>query len=128
MPEMPINGNDLPPPENIKTFNKRIFVTAKWLAARFQIPYIKLQRAIVSIGQDAIVYVDGNNWWIGDDAFVEIYQHPEVEAYFDETARMTVLHLLGHFQRGGDACVHLPANGLAPMDCELTVCQCAGEQ
>lgn len=92
-----------PSHENITTFDHRIFVSARWLAARFQISYELMRRVIDDVELTghvvSMVYRDGSTIWVGDDAFVEIYQHPYVDDKFDETARMSVLQLLGHYQR-----------------------------
>lgn len=102
MPEMPINGNDLPSPENITTFHHQIFITARWLAARFGIDYGLMCRVVDDIeatGEvEDLIYRDGSQIWVCDAAFGEICQHPFVDDRFAEDAREAVLHLLGHYQ------------------------------
>ncbi|MEB4590109.1 hypothetical protein VSS37_03870 [Candidatus Thiothrix sp. Deng01] len=87
-------------PKNITTFHHQIFITARWLSARFGIGHDLMRRVVddIEFSTAAIMYRDGQDVWIGGDAFIEIYQHPLVDDRFDEAARLSVLQLLGSFR------------------------------
>ncbi|WP_287601247.1 hypothetical protein [Thiothrix sp.] len=103
-PDRAIN-QDYCAPENIRNFFGKIFVTEAWLAARFQIPAALLSSVIDQNESDwalsqALCHTHRayGNRWIGDQAFIDIYQHKDTDRYFDEAARGAVLQLLGHYR------------------------------
>jgi hypothetical protein len=114
--------------ENIRVIDARPHVTLRWISARFKITHALLLTVLSDVEEETPVYTDGHDHWIDDVAWVEICNHPFLFTTFNEAARLAVLQLLGHYQKGGDNCRHLPVNGRAPLDCELVVCQCAAEK
>lgn len=88
-------------PENIKIIDGKTCVTARWLASRFNISYLRILLAIHEI--DLLVHIDNSTvresiMWVNDDVFVELCQS-RIGMCFSEEARMMVLHLLGHYQQ-----------------------------
>lgn len=92
--------SDYCPPENLRTFAKKIHVTARWLSARFKITYPLILHVIdaIEVEQSVNFLRDGGNVWVDDHEFVEICNHPSLSHSFDEAARGAVLQLLGHYR------------------------------
>ena len=89
-------------PDNIRLISRRLQVTARWLAARFQIPFQSLISALDDIRCEsdlAADHDDQGNIWIDSAIFYDLSIHPMLLDHIDETAQQVVLQLLGAFER-----------------------------
>lgn len=72
-------------------------------------------------GQGDTVYFCNRTFWADHHAFYALAASLDL----GEALMQAVLMALGHFRQ---RCPHLPEGGVAPLDCELVVCQCCAEQ
>lgn len=89
-------------PDNIRLINRRLQVTARWLAARFQIPFCHLISALDDVQDDsdlAADHDDQGNIWIDSAIFYDLSIHPLLMDCISEAAQQATLQLLGMFER-----------------------------